>query len=124
MNTREKGDKVKINGVIREIENITQWDKDTQRYKFAGVSGWYEIKEEQHVATINIYIIKYNTNTNNGYQTTISDRGYINPLEAEQELLEQGYFNDNDTPDYTERNYVRGMGWAKIEKVEVVEDEK
>lgn len=48
MNTREKGDKVKINGVIREIENITQWDKDTQRYKFVGVSGWYEIKEEQH----------------------------------------------------------------------------
>lgn len=40
----EVGDKVKINGVIREIENITQWDKNTQRYKFVGVSGWHEIK--------------------------------------------------------------------------------
>ena len=43
----DKGDKVKINGVIREIENITQWDKDSKRYKFVGVSGWHEIKEEQ-----------------------------------------------------------------------------
>lgn len=40
------GDKVEINGVIQEIENITQWDKDTQYYKFVGVSGWHEIKEE------------------------------------------------------------------------------
>lgn len=40
-----KGDKVKVNGTIQEIENITQWDQNTQRYKFVGVSGWYEIKE-------------------------------------------------------------------------------
>ena len=32
----DKGDKVKVNGSIQEIENITQWDKDTQRYKFVG----------------------------------------------------------------------------------------
>ena len=40
------GDKVKVNSSIQEIENITQWDKDTQRYKFVGVSGWHEIKGE------------------------------------------------------------------------------
>lgn len=45
----DKGDKVKIDGVIREIENITQWDKDTQRYKFVGVIGWHEIKEGPEV---------------------------------------------------------------------------
>ena len=43
--TYEAGDKVKVNGSIQEIENITQWDKDTQRYKFVGVSGWHEIKD-------------------------------------------------------------------------------
>ena len=43
--TYKAGDKVKVNGSIQEIENITQWDKDTQRYKFVGVSGWHEIKE-------------------------------------------------------------------------------
>ena len=76
------------------------------------------------MGTINIYIIKYRTNTNNGYVTTLSRKGYVNPLEAEQELLNSGYFNDNDTPDYAERNYLNGMGWAKIEKVEVVGNEK
>ena len=43
--TYEAGDKVKVNGSIQEIENITQWDKDTQRYKFVVVSGWNEIKD-------------------------------------------------------------------------------
>ena len=38
------GDKVRVNGSIQEIENIAQWDKDTQRYKLVGVSGWHEIK--------------------------------------------------------------------------------
>ena len=42
----EVGDKVKVNGVIREIENISQWDKDTQLYKFVGISRWHDIKEE------------------------------------------------------------------------------
>ena len=41
----DKGDKIKVNGSIQEIENITQWDEDTQRYKFVGVSGWHEIKD-------------------------------------------------------------------------------
>lgn len=40
----DKGGKVKVNGTIQEIENITQWDTNTQRYKFVGVSGWHEIK--------------------------------------------------------------------------------
>lgn len=43
--TYKAGDKVKVNGSIQEIENITQWDKDTQRYKFVEVSGWHEIKD-------------------------------------------------------------------------------
>ena len=51
--TYSTGDKVKVNGSIREIENITQWDKDTQRYKFVGVSGWHEIKEEQNHDRVN-----------------------------------------------------------------------
>ena len=42
----EVGDKVKVNGSIQEIENIAQWDEDTQLYKLVGVSGWHEIKEE------------------------------------------------------------------------------
>ena len=46
--TYNVGNKVKVNGSIQEIENITQWDKDTQRYKFVGVSGWHEIGEEQN----------------------------------------------------------------------------
>lgn len=45
----EVGDKVKVNGVIQEIENITQWDKYSKRYKFVGVSGWHEIKEEKNI---------------------------------------------------------------------------
>ena len=44
--TYKVGDKVKVDVSIQEIENITQWDKDTQRYKFVRVSGWHEIKEE------------------------------------------------------------------------------
>ena len=42
----EVGDKVKVDGSIQEVENIAQWDEDTQLYKFVGVSGWHEIKEE------------------------------------------------------------------------------
>ena len=42
----DKGDKVEVHDTIQEIENITQWDKDTQRYKFVGVDGWHEITEE------------------------------------------------------------------------------
>ena len=49
----DKGDKIKVNGSIQEIENITQWDKDTQRYKFVGVSGWHEIKEERNHDRVN-----------------------------------------------------------------------
>ena len=44
----EVGDKVKVNGVIQEIENITQWDEYSKRYKFVGVSGWHEIKEQKN----------------------------------------------------------------------------
>ena len=44
--TYDIGDKAKFNGVIQEIENITQWDKSTKRYKFVGVSGWHEIKDK------------------------------------------------------------------------------
>ena len=43
--TRKVGDKVKVNGSIQEIESITQWDKDIQRYEFIGGSGWHKIKE-------------------------------------------------------------------------------
>ena len=48
----EVGDEVKVNGVVCEIENLTQWNEDTQRYKFAGVDGWHEIKDcdERHFA--------------------------------------------------------------------------
>ena len=42
--TRKVGDKVKVNGSIQEIESITQWDKDIQRYEFIGGSGWHKIK--------------------------------------------------------------------------------
>ena len=51
--TYKAGDKVKVNGSIQEIENITQWDKNTQRYKFVGVSGWHEIKEEKNHDRVN-----------------------------------------------------------------------
>lgn len=44
--TYKVGDKVNVDGVTQEIENITQWDTDTQRYKFVGVSGCHEIKED------------------------------------------------------------------------------
>ena len=42
------GDKVKVMGSdkIYEIENITQYDKDTRRYKFVGVSGWHVVGVE------------------------------------------------------------------------------
>ena len=43
--TYKAGDKVKVSGSIQKIENITQWDKDIQRYEFVGGSGWHKIKD-------------------------------------------------------------------------------
>ena len=56
------GDKIKVNGSIQEIENITQRDKDTQLYKFVGVSGWHEVKEGVGKIT-RIYVVRTDIGT-------------------------------------------------------------